>query len=92
MELLPFMRTQVRANRLANHRLHAACAALSRDEFHAQRVSFFPSLAETLNHILSVDIYYVAALRGEADMEARWAAFTPCDTVSELAAAQARVD
>ena len=56
MELLPFLRTQVRANRLANHRLHAAMAALSRDEFHAPRVSFFPSLAQTLNHILSVDI------------------------------------
>ncbi len=92
MELLPFLRTQVRANRLANHRLHAAMVTLTRAEFHAPRVSYFPSLAKTLNHILAIDIYYVAALRGEADMEAQWRSFTPCDTVSELAAAQAGVD
>ena len=92
MELLPFLRTQVRANRLANHRLHAAMAPLSREEFHAPRTNFFPSLAKTLNHILAVDIYYIAALHGEADMEAQWAAFVPCDTVAELAAAQTRSD
>jgi uncharacterized damage-inducible protein DinB len=92
MELLPFLRTQVHANRLANHRLHTAMATLSRDDFHAPRVSFFPSLAATLNHILSVDIYYLAALHGEADMAAQWDAFVPCDTVAELAAAQARAD
>ncbi|RQP23028.1 DinB family protein [Piscinibacter terrae] len=92
MELLPFLRTQVRANRLANHRLHTAMAPLSHEEFHAPRTSFFPSLAATLNHILAVDIYYIAALHGEADMEAQWAAFLPCDTVDQLAAAQARAD
>ncbi len=92
MELLAFLRTQVRANRLANHRLHAAMLPLSRDEFHAPRTSFFPSLALTLNHILSVDIYYLAALHGEADMEAQWAALRPCDTLAELAPAQARAD
>ena len=31
MELLAFLRHQVRANRLANHRLHAAMAPLLRD-------------------------------------------------------------
>jgi uncharacterized damage-inducible protein DinB len=92
MELLPFLRTQVRANRLANHRLHAAMAALSREEFHAPRISFFPSLAKTLNHILAVDIYYLAALHREADMVAQWDVLKPCDTLNELAAAQARAD
>ena len=92
MDLLPFLRTQVHANRLANHRLHTAMATLSRDDFHAPRVSFFPSLAETLNHILAVDVYYLAALHGEADMEAQWAALVPCDTLAELAAAQATAD
>jgi uncharacterized damage-inducible protein DinB len=92
MELLPFLRTQVRANRLANHRLHAAMASLSREEFHAPRTSFFPSLAATLNHILAVDIYYIAALHGEADMEAQWAAFVPCDTLEQLATEQSRAD
>ena len=92
MELLTFLRTQVRANRLANHRLHAAMLALSRAEFRAARTGFFPSLAQTLNHVLSVDIYYLAALHGEADMQAQWAAFQRCDTMAELAPAQARAD
>jgi uncharacterized damage-inducible protein DinB len=92
MELLPMLRTQARANRLANHRLHAAMAPLTRADFHASRTSFFPSLAATLNHILAVDIYYLAALRAEADMVARYDAFRPHDTLAELAEAQAATD
>ena len=72
MQLLDFLRTQAHANRLANHRLHPAMRALSREEFQAPRTSFFPSLAKTLNHILAVDLYYLAALHGEADMERQW--------------------
>jgi uncharacterized damage-inducible protein DinB len=92
MELLPFLRTQVRANRLANHRLHAAMAPLSHEDFHAPRTSFFPSLAKTLDHILLVDVYYLAALHGEADMRAQCDRLRPCDTLPELAAAQAQAD
>src|SRR6185436_13467361 len=92
MELLGYLRAQVRANRLANHRLHTAMLALSREDFHAPRTSFFPSLAATLNHILAVDIYYLAALHGEADMASQWDRLRPCDTVAELAAAQALAD
>ena len=92
MELLPFLRTQARANRLANHRLHAAMAALSHEAFHAPRTSFFPSLAKTLQHILAIDVYYLAALHGEADMAAQYDAVRPCDTLAELVAAQAHAD
>jgi uncharacterized damage-inducible protein DinB len=92
MEILTFLRTQVRANRLANHRLHTAMVGLSHEDFHATRTSFFPSLAATLNHILAVDVYYLAALHGEADMAAQWDRFGPCDTIAELAAAQAAAD
>ena len=52
MDLAGQLRLQARANRLANHRLHAAMAALGDDEFHAPRVVFFRSLAATLNHVL----------------------------------------
>lgn len=52
------------ANALANHRLHAACSALRPGEFEAERVSFFPSIRATLNHILIVDWFYVDALEG----------------------------
>ena len=92
MELLAMLRTQARANRLANQRLHTAMAPLSRDDFHAPRTSFFPSLAATLNHILAVDVYYLAALAGQADMVGQYEALVPCDTLQTLAAAQAASD
>ena len=82
------MRTLAHANRLANRRLHEACGRLSQDEFKATRTSFFPSLWATLNHILIVDWYYIAALHREPDMEKAWASETPCDTLPALAAAQ----
>ena len=51
-------------NAWSNHRLLSACEALTAEEFAAPRVSFFPSLRLTLNHILDVDLYYLAALEG----------------------------
>ena len=49
-------------NAWANHRLLEACARLSQEEFEAARASFFPSIKATLNHIVTVDWYYVDAL------------------------------
>lgn len=49
-------------NAWANHRLLGACARLAQDEFVARRSSFFPSIKATLNHILTVDWYYLEAL------------------------------
>ena len=92
MQLLDFLITQVHATRLANHRLHHAMRTLSREEFLASRTSFFPSLAATLNHILAVDIYYLAALHGEADMERQYDEAPKCETVADLARAQAVAD
>lgn len=85
MDLLEHHCIAARANRLANRRLHLAMARLTRDDFHAPRTSFFPSLAETMNHILAVDTYYIDALDGVADMVARYEAFVPADTLQELA-------
>jgi uncharacterized damage-inducible protein DinB len=51
-----------RNNAWANHLLLTACEALTPEEFAAPRVSFFPSLRATLNHILDVDLYYLDAL------------------------------
>ncbi|HEV8311939.1 MAG TPA: DinB family protein [Burkholderiaceae bacterium] len=92
MDLLQQLRIQARANRLANHRLHAAMAPLTREDFHAPRTSFFPSLGETLNHLLAVDIYYIAALYREADMEAQYRRFVACETITELAERQRASD
>ena len=54
--------TMAANNAWSNHRLLAACAALSQEEFAASRTSFFPSIKATLNHIITVDWYYVDAL------------------------------
>ncbi len=92
IDLAAYLRIQARANRLANHRLHATMAELTHAEFHASRAAFFPSLALTLNHILAVDLYYVAVLWRESDPRAAFDAFVPVDTVADLAAHQARSD
>jgi uncharacterized damage-inducible protein DinB len=49
-------------NAWANHRLLDACARLTQEDFEAARTSFFPSIKATLNHIVTVDWYYVDAL------------------------------
>src|SRR5919106_232620 len=51
-----------RNNAWANFRLLSACAGLTEEEYRAPRVSFFPSIDLTLNHILAVDWYYLDAL------------------------------
>ena len=90
--LLQHFRTLAHANRLANYRLHSACSALTNEEFKAPRTSFFPSLLATLNHILIVDWYYIAALYRERDMRRAFESETPYDNMRELAAAQAKSD
>ena len=79
---------QAHANRLANRRLQASLAGLSTSDLHARRTSFFPTLIGTLNHLLAVDRYYIAALHGEADMEQQYRRFAPHDELAPYAAAQ----
>lgn len=92
MDLPGHLSIQAHANRLANHRLHGAMAALGTDEFHAPRTSFFPSLAATLNHLLAVDLYYIGALHGDAGIVQAYQTFQPAGTVAELAGRQAVSD
>jgi uncharacterized damage-inducible protein DinB len=92
MTLAAALLQQAHANRLINQRLHGAMQALSDADFHAPRVGFFPSLAATLNHILVVDLYYVAALEGDGQADRQWSQFVPAATLAELAARQAEVD
>ena len=80
--------TLARANRLANYRLHAACLQLSDADFKATRIGFFPSLWATLNHILIVDWYYIAALHGEADLRRAFHSDTPFDEMVAVSSAQ----
>ena len=69
MQALTLLRIQARANRLANHRLHAAMSALTADELHLPRSAFFPTLLSTLNHVLVVDLYYIGVLHGDATLD-----------------------
>jgi len=88
LTLARVLAVQAHANRLANRRLQAALVNLSTSELHARRTSFFPTLIGTLNHLLAVDRYYIAALHGEADMAEQHRRFAPHDELAPYAAAQ----
>lgn len=77
---------------LANRRLHLACAALAPGEWRAARVSFFPSIEATLNHILVVGRFYGDALQGGALGVAAFADAVPCRTVETWGKAQQVLD
>ncbi len=79
-------------NALANVRLHLACAALKPGEFEAKRVSFFPSIRATLNHILTVDWFYVDALEGGTLGLKAFDIEEPYNRPDELSKQQADVD
>lgn len=79
-------------NRLANHRLHASCLQLGPGEFEAPRTSFFPTIRMTLNHILTIDWFYVDALEGGTLGPRAWENEEPFDTMPALAEAQRDVD
>ena len=91
--------TMAHQNAWANHRLLAACSQLSQADFAAPRTSFFPSIKATLNHIVTVDWYYVDALergvRGQpVDPDARrvFEPEQPFETSAALSEAQHAVD
>lgn len=75
------LRASARNNAWANHRLLGACARLPHGELHALRTSFFPTIMKTLNHILTVDWYYIDALAGG---ELGLRAFEPEEPFGEL--------
>ena len=86
-------------NAWSNLRLLNACGRLSQPDFVARRTSFFPSIKATLNHILTVDWFYVDALeRGlsgaepNRDVDRFFDPEEPFETCAELAAAQRAVD
>ena len=62
MDLLGHNRRMAQNNLWSNDRLYRAVLALRPGEFEAERTSFFPSIKATLNHILTVDWYYLEAL------------------------------
>ena len=79
-------------NAWSNHRLLAACAHLSQEDFQSERTGFFPSLQMTLNHIYVIDLFYVDALEGGWLGPKAWENPVPCPALAELRGAQAAVD
>jgi uncharacterized damage-inducible protein DinB len=79
-------------NLWSNDRLHRAVTALRPGEFEAERTSFFPSIRETLNHILSVDLFYLDMIEENGIGQRIFDRFTDFDEPVKLAAAQAEFD
>lgn len=85
-------RQLARNSAFANARLHRACARLAPGEWDAPRLSFFPSLRATLNHILVVDRFYLDAVAGGSLGPAAWADPEPCPLLDDLVMAQDALD
>jgi uncharacterized damage-inducible protein DinB len=92
MTMVEHFRAMALNNAWSNRRLLAACAGLSDEEFAAARVSFFPSLKATLNHILIVDWYYIDALEAGGRGYAIFDEELPYATLPPLAEAQKTSD
>jgi uncharacterized damage-inducible protein DinB len=85
-------RKLAQANRLANARLHRACAALDPTDLTAPRPAFFGTIQKTLNHILMVDRFYLNALLGRPLDRAYLDEATFCPDLPTLAIWQADSD
>jgi uncharacterized damage-inducible protein DinB len=81
-----------RNNAWSNLRLYRACLTLTDEAFAARRVSFFPSLQLTLNHILLVDRYYFDALIDGGEGLTIFDNELPYPRAAELWDAQSRSD
>lgn len=85
-------RKLAQANRLANARLHRACADLPVADYAAPRAAFFGSIRATLNHILLVDRFYIGALEGRGLDRPALDEARDCADLAELAGWQAAMD
>lgn len=92
MNIVTYFRAQAYNNAWANHRLLSACLELGDDELTASRTSFFASINHTLNHILTVDWYYLSALEGDCISVAARKPEIPCPNMVDLDREQRAVD
>ncbi|HEY6552050.1 MAG TPA: DinB family protein [Vicinamibacteria bacterium] len=79
-------------NLWSNDRLYRAVLALQPGEFEAERTSFFPSIKATLNHVLSVDLYYLDMIQEGGEGLAIFDVWRDHDDPASLAAAQSDTD
>lgn len=62
------------------------------EDWNAARTNFFPSLSATLNHILGVDLYCIAALQGDVQADQQWSEFRHAGSLAELVPRQRESD
>jgi uncharacterized damage-inducible protein DinB len=91
MTLIEHFQAMARNNRWSNYRLHWACAKLTESDYRAARVSFFPSIYLTLNHIHAVDLFYIEALEKGGRGAAVWKE-VEIDQLPDLTARQEQAD
>jgi uncharacterized damage-inducible protein DinB len=92
MDLLTHFRLMAENNLWSNDRLYSTVTALRPGEFEAERTNFFPSIKETLNHILSVDLFYLDMMEERGEGLAIFDRYTDYDDPEQLAAGQAEFD
>jgi uncharacterized damage-inducible protein DinB len=92
MSAIVYFRAMACNNAWANHRLLGACSRLSEEALAATRTSFFPTIIHTLNHILTVDWFYVSSLEGASMGYAAFDPEVPCPQFADLAREQRAVD
>lgn len=92
MTATTYFRAQAYNNAWANHRLLVGCESLSADELAATRTSFFPSIIGTLNHMLTVDWYYLSGLEGRSLGAATFEPEVPHPDIADLSREQRRAD
>jgi uncharacterized damage-inducible protein DinB len=91
-DLQTTLHAQACNNTVANHRLLRTCSGLSQAALAAERTGFFPSIIHTLNHILTVDWFYVSALEDACIGYAAFMPEIPCPEFDDLAREQRAVD
>jgi len=92
MNATTYFRAQAYNNAWSNHRLLDACRLLPARELAARRTSFFPTIIHTLNHILTVDRYYLSGLEGTSLGTAAFDPEVPHPDIAALSAEQRRAD
>ncbi|MEQ8859717.1 MAG: DinB family protein [Pseudomonadales bacterium] len=92
MTCVTYFRAQAYNNAWANHRLLSACRGLDAQTLAAKRTSFFPTIVHTLNHILTVDWFYVSSLEGRSTGPAAFDPEIPCPDFADLEREQRLVD
>lgn len=92
METSQYLRTQAYNNAFSNHRLLKACGQLPESELFKERTGFFPSIIHTLNHILTVDWFYVSGLEGACVGYKAFDPEIPCTEFVDLDREQRAID